>query len=99
MRIVHEVDDELGEYGIERSVSPRKLLGSGLANIRPRHALRAGGDKRLRGVRGAHELRSDSLCKPLGQGAGAGSDVKHAHPGLDAGELDQPRRARVKSAP
>ena len=90
-RVVHEVDHELRERGVERPVRPRKLLGAAPPARRRREAgCSQRGDERRRRI-GGGDVRA-APGELGGQRAGARADVEHALARRDAGEVGEDRR-------
>ena len=89
LSVPHEVDDERGERGVERSVLEWQLLGRGLADVDAGIPLAAGDNERPRRVDGRHGVGSDTLDELAGEAAGPAADVEHPHPGPDAGRVGE----------
>jgi hypothetical protein len=85
LRIAQEVQDQLGEDGVERVVGERELLGCPRTNIGGRKAL---GERRHEGPRRidcCHVLLADDAREHPGELAGSGTDVQCAHARLHVG--------------
>ena len=89
-RVLHEVDDELGEGGVERGVGERERLGGAGADVGAREALRAGGGERRGGVDGGDQLGpARGRHERAGERARAAADVEHVVAGPHARGGDQ----------
>ena len=95
-RIGHEVDDELGERGIEGAVLERDRLGAGLADVDPREPVADGRDERRRRIERGHVIRADARDELPGQGARPRPDVEDALTGPDPGEVGHLRRQQPR---
>ena len=92
--IRHEVNDELRERGVERSVREGQMLGGCPLHGDTRMALARGVDERLRGIHGRHRGRAEQVDQVCGQRAWPTADVDHALARDHAGEVGERRSQR-----
>ena len=89
--VVHEVDDELRQRGVEGIVRPGQRLGARLLQVGAGHPLGARFEERRR--IGARDVVGAEAARELGgQDAGAAADVENALSCLDAGEVSEDGR-------
>ena len=91
-RVGHEVDDELGERGVELAVVERELLRARVLDPHARLPTADGGDEALGGVDGGDRFRAEPLDELGGQRPGPAPDVECALSRLHAGEVGELRR-------
>ena len=90
-RIGHEVDDELGQRGVELVVHERELLRDGSSNRDVGLAGLRGGDEGLRRVDRSNGGRPQPSDQLRGQRAWPAADIEHPLPCDDAGEVGEHR--------
>jgi hypothetical protein len=77
-RVGHEVQDELGEEGVERAVVEGQRLGRGKTDVGPGDALGARGDERRRRGDGGDRVGAERRGPGGRQRPRAASDVQRA---------------------
>jgi hypothetical protein len=87
--VLHELDDELREDGIELVVAKRQLLGGCDSNVGAADAVPTRLDVPLGGIDGGYLLGPEAVGERSGERSGTASDVKGALSGADAGGVDQ----------
>jgi hypothetical protein len=89
--IGHEVEDELGQHGIEGLVVEWKRLGTADPDISVGHPGCGSLDERLGRIDGSNVRCADALCEGSGEHARSAADVEDARRRFDARDVDQRR--------
>ena len=87
----HEVNDELSQGNVERSIFERQLLGRGTLDADPGVTLSSCRDEGLGRIDGRHATRSQPPDQLGGERAGAAADIERALTGGDACEVGELR--------
>src|SRR5262249_46147183 len=94
-----EVDDELGERGVECALREGEALGRGAFDRRARHAVAKREDEVLGRVDRRHRPGPDAPSKLDRERPGPGTDVHDALSRLDAPQVGERRRQVPRVAP
>ena len=92
--VCHEVNDELGEGGVEGVALEREVLRGRLLHADAWVSLEGGRDEGLRGIDGRHGRRSQPPDQLARERTRTAPDVEHALAGLDSREIGEQRGER-----
>ena len=92
--ICHEVNDQLGQGGVECSSFERQLLRRGAVHADSGVALSSRGNEGLRGIDGRHVVRSQPPDQLGRECAGAAADIEHSLTRVHCSEIGESRGER-----